>query len=622
MKKELFYDNWDMQDFRELLEGMADRYAMNTAYLWHAANAVSAPVPAAEAPAAAEETVSSGDTPTEAGAAASATTAASAPVDDGIVTKTYTDLIEDVKNLATYLCALGLEGKHIAVTGKNSYLWMVSYLAIGCGCGLIVPIDRDLRADEIAGLMADAECAAVLYGEDMEPKFAEMETEPSLLRLPLAASDTYFARGAELRTEGSTIFESHEVDPDAPGVLLYTSGTMGVAKGVLLSQRNICADIVGVCRRVKITADDRVLSHLPLHHTYECTTSLAILYHGGSIAINENMRRLPKDLSLFRPTVFITVPAVLEFMSRFVRRSYADAKGGKLLLKLQSTASGIADKTVGLFSEGRAQKNKRKIFSTVDNFFGGRMRAFLVGAAALSPDIFNLFESFGYAIYCGYGLTETAPISLMHDDRYRCPDDTGFPVLGVEARIDDPDENGIGELCIQGPNVMLGYYKNPEATEEVLYDGWFHTGDLAQVTKSGAYRITGRKKSMIVAPNGKKIFPEELETYLMRSPVVGECMVYAEETNGTLQICAAVFPDQTETERLLGIPETDPQYDEKLRALLLELVRTTNNAFAPYKHIRRLIIRKSEFVKTTTKKIKRTDPANTAEEGTPEANGI
>ncbi len=586
MKKTLFYENWEMQDFRELLDGIATRYALNTAFLWYDASLTAQPV---------DTEAESDGTP---------------KTSDGIVTKTYTELIEDVKNLATYLCALGLEGKHIAVTGKNSYLWMVSYLAVGSGCGLIVPLDRDLRADELSDLMTDAACAAVLYTSDMEEKLDSAELS-GVMRLPLSEADSYFARGAALREEGSTLYESHTVDPDAPGVLLYTSGTMGVAKGVLLSQRNICADMVGVCRRVKITPDDRVLSHLPLHHTYECSTEIAILYNGGSIAFNDNMRRLPKDLSLFRPTVFITVPAVLTFMTRFVKRSYADAKGGKLLLGVQKTASGFAEKTIGIFSEKQSQKNKRKIFSTVDHFFGGKLRAILVGAAALEPEIFELFEKFGYSVYCGYGLTETSPISLMHDDAYRDARDTGYPVCGVEARIDDPDENGIGELCISGPNVMLGYYNNPEAMEEVLSGGWFHTGDLAMQLPNGAYRITGRKKSMIVSPTGKKIFPEELEAYLMRSPVVGECMVYAEEANGNVQICASVYPDKAETERALGITAEDAEYAEKLRALLLSLVHDTNSALAPYKHIRWLIIRKSEFVKTTTKKIKRGDPENT-----------
>ncbi|MBQ8577907.1 MAG: AMP-binding protein [Clostridia bacterium] len=569
MKKAPLYETWEMNDFRELLDGIEKRYAVNCAYVWH-----------------------------------------DGYTDDGIITKSYTELAEDVKNLAAYLCAMGLEGKTVAVTGKNSYLWAVSYLAIGCGCGMIVPLDRDLRSDELSGLCTDAGCAAIFYTSDMEEKIAAMEN-PRLLRLPLSCAETYFSRGAELRAEGSMSYENHTVDPDAPGVLLYTSGTTGVAKGVLLSQHNICADIVNVCRRVKITGDDRVLSHLPLHHTYECTTSLAMLYSGGSIAFNDNLRRLPRDLSLFRPTMLVTVPAVLEFMAKFVRRSYADARGGKLLLGVQRAASGVTSKTLQLLSDKTGQKHKRRIFSTIDHFFGGKLRAILVGAAPLSPDTFRLFEGFGYAVYCGYGLTETAPISLMHDDFYRCADDTGFPVCGVEARIDSPDENGIGELCLRGPNVMLGYHNNPEATSEVLRDGWLYTGDLAQMTKSGAYRITGRKKSMIVSQSGKKIFPEELEAYLSRSPIVAECMVYAEEQDGNLRICAAVYPDKTETEKVLGCTEGDPAYAEKLRALLLELTREINNSLPPYKHIRRLIIRKTEFVKTTTKKIKRSAPENT-----------
>ena len=571
MKKRPNYQNWEATDFRDLLDGIVSRYALNTAFLWRDEDA-----------------------------------------DDGIAQKTYAELGEDVRNLATYLCSRGLEGKTVAVVGKNSYLWEVGYLAVVCGCGTVLPLDKDLRGDELLSLMLDAECAAVLYTEDMEIKIHSMEAS-GVIRIPLASADKMFSCGAELRSAGDTSYEDHTVDPFAMGILLYTSGTAGIAKGVMLSQNNICSNIVSVCKRFKVYEEDRVLSHLPLHHTYECTANMAVLYSGASIAFNEGMRHMPGDMILFRPTILVTVPAVLEFMSRFVRKGYAEAKGGKVLLGVQKTASAMMDNTIRHFSEKASNINKRKIFSTVNHFFGGNLRAILVGAAGLSPQIFRMFEGFGYAVYCGYGLTETSPISLMHDDRYRRADDTGLPIPGVEIRIDDPDENGVGEICIKGPNVMLGYYKNPEATEEVLKDGWLYTGDLGAVTKSGGYRITGREKSMIVASNGKKVFPEELEAYFMQHQIVAECLVFAEESEGHQRLCVSVYPNFQEAELVLGVRSTDEDFSSALKKELLRIVREVNFAFPPYKHIRKLVIRRKEFSKTTTKKIRRGFPENIEE---------
>ncbi len=571
MKKRPNYPTWEVKDFRELLDGVVAKYALNTAFLWRDEDA-----------------------------------------DDGIFQKTYAELGEDVRDLATYLCALGLEGKTVAVTGQNSYLWMVAYLAVVCGCGTVLPLDRDLRGDELLSLMLDAECAAVLYTEDMEIKIHAMG-ESHVLCIPLASAEHLFARGAELRAEGSTVYEEHVVDPFATGILLYTSGTVGVAKGVMLSQNNICSNIVSVCKRFRVEQEDRALSHLPLHHTYECMSNMVMLYNGASIAFNENMRHMPGDMVLFQPTILVTVPAVLEFMSGFVRKGYAEARGGRILLGVQKVASAVMDGTVRHFSEKRSHVNKRKIFSTVNHFFGGSLRAILVGAAALSPQVFHMFEQFGYAVYCGHGLTETSPISLMHDDHYRHAEDVGFPVPGVEIRIDNPNENGIGELCVKGPNVMLGYYKKAEETAEVLKDGWLYTGDLGMATKNGGYRIVGRKKSMIVVSNGKKVFPEELEAYFMQYPIIAECLVFSEEAEGHQRLCVSVYPNFSEAESMLGLGSEDERFSSALKEKLLSIVREVNFAFPQYKHIRKLVIRKNEFSKTTTEKIQRGIPENLEE---------
>ena len=522
--------------------------------------------------------------------------------DDGTAYRTYADTANDIKCLATYLCAMGLEGKHIALVGKNSYLWMVSYLAITAGCGVAVPLDRELRADEISDLLAESDCAAVLYSDDMQDKLGTLAL-PTILRLPLSGIEMYLTYGRSLRDAGSRVYENHILDPDALSVLLYTTGSVGIARGIMLSQRSICADITGICSRVKFTEDDRVLSHLPMHAVYECTADLAMLYSGAGIAISDGMRRMPADLSHFRPTVLITVPAMLDFMSRFITDSYTHARGGRLLLGVQKAATGFVTHTVGTVARQAAEKSRRGIFSTVHNFLGGRLRAIFVGAAPLSAQIHRRFEQYGYAVYAGYGLTETAPVALMHHDRYRSPDDIGFPIPALDVRIDSPDEHGIGELCIKGPTVMLGYYKNEEATAAVLRDGWLYTGDLACMTETGSYRITGRKKSMIVLPTGKKIFPEELESYLMRDPLIAEALVYAEEQDGNPLLCASVYPNLPVLFEALSLPaDADrTQFTEEqhtaARELLLDVIRRIHADFPSYKHIKKLLVRTTPFPK-------------------------
>lgn len=579
-KTDMVYAVREVLTFRELLESSCEAWGERTAFLWRNA---------------------------QISADGNSSDSQGIPGEE-ICQKTYAEVLADVKDFSAYLNMLGFEGKTIAVVGKNSYAWALSYLAVSCGCGVILPLDKDLRPEEINALLADSGAAALLYTGDYEEKAADCST--SCRKLTLDNLEEYLSAGHALRERGDLSYEHHIIHPHALGVLLYTSGTTGIAKGVMLSQYNICSDIVHVRRTVRVSPEDRVLSVLPLHHVYECTAGfLTILYSGGSIAYNTSLRKLQSDLSLFQPTIFLVVPLLLESISKNIMRQYAKAKGGKALYLSQKIAAGLLPSSAG--------KQKQKIFSPVSKFFGGNLRAILCGAAPLPQNLFREFENYGYAVYVGYGLTETSPVCIMHNDFYRNPEDTGMPLSGIEIRIADADTDGIGELAVRGSNIMLGYYKNPEETARVLKDGWFYTGDLARQTDSGAYRITGRIKSMIVAPNGKKIFPEELEFYLSKSPYIRECMVYEGEESGEHMITAAIFPDEDavcEALQKSGLSPESPEYREQLRALFLGVIRTVNEQFPLYKHIRRLVVRKSEFEKTTTRKIRRNAPENQSEE--------
>jgi len=516
----------------------------------------------------------------------------------------YREAYGHMRALAAYLLSLGLENKKIAVMGKNGYPWALSYLAVTCGVGVVVPIDRELKTEELSYITSDAEISAILYTPDVQDKIDALPGD--FLKLSTASLEEYLRLGEELLESGDTSYDAHKTDPTAMGILLYTSGTTGLAKGVMLSQYNICSDIMHVMRRIRLSEEDRVLSVLPLHHTYECTAGfLAPLYIGASIAYNDSLHRIQSDFKTFRPTIFIGVPLILEKLRAVIVKKYAQIRGGTAVLALQRKLSDLS---------GRASSPMaKKIFSTVSEAFGGRLKLILCGAALLPADVFTDLERFGFKVYIGYGLTETSPVCLMHNDFYRAPDDIGYPIPGCRAMLADVDENGVGELAVSGSNVMLGYYKNPEETARVLRDGWFYTGDLATQKPNGAYKITGRKKSMIVTQNGKKIFPEELEFYLSGSPLVAECMVYGEQGQGDVTVTAAVFPNYEELDKRLaaeGITPEDSAYMERVQAAVMDVVRQTNEKLPSFRRIMKVVVRKTEFEKTTTRKIKRAAEEN------------
>ena len=522
---------------------------------------------------------------------------------DGIgVEITYARMMEDVRALATYLNSIGLSGKHIAVTGKNSYFWAITYLAVACGVGVVVPIDKDLSCREVDYILEHSETSAVMISPEISDKFEECGRD--VTKLYMDKYSEYVEEGHRLLEEGDTSYADHKIDPYGLGVLLYTSGTTGVAKGVMLSQYNITSDIICILRSVKVTSEDRTISVLPLHHTYECNLGfIAMLYCGASIAYNESLKTLQRDLAEYKPTIFVSVPLILERFHKLVNDKYRKIKGGESILSLQKKAAKISNMAI-----------RKRIFSAVSDAFGGRLRLILCGAAPLDPKIFRDYELFGITVYIGYGLTETAPVCLMHSDFYRSPDDNGYPMAGTSAKIFDANAEGIGELGFKGPNVMLGYYKNPEETAKVMRDGWFMTGDLAYKNpENGTFKIVGRVKSMIVTPSGKKVFPEELEAALCESKLIEECLVHSVEEDGKVIICASFYPNEDEVELALlkdGITPENEDYEKSKKELIMSVITELNDDMPSYKAIRRLIVRQEEFEKTTTKKIKRNAPEN------------
>ncbi len=517
----------------------------------------------------------------------------------------YSKVIEEVRALATFFNDKGHHGKRIAVIGKNSYEWSITYLAVTSGVGVIVPIDKDLKAPEILNILTLSEADAVVYSDELSETIEGLSMD--IVRYPMTQMSAYITEGQTLLDGGDTSYKAHVIDPYAMGALLYTSGTTGVAKGVMLSQYNICSDIVAVLKKVKITPDDRSVSVLPLHHTYECMAGfLSMLYAGGSIAYNSSLLRVLADFAEYKPTILIAVPLLLKTIHTGIIRKVKAIPGGNAFLNVGKAVTTLSDAI--LPGNNLSKSIAQKVFASVHAVFGGRLRIILSGAAALDPVIFNDFERMGFHVLCGYGLTETSPISLMHSDHAKKAGTVGFPICGAKAKIIDPNDDGIGELAVKGPHVMLGYYNDPEATAEVFdEDGYFKTGDLAKVDPaSGHYVITGRIKNMIVIGNGKKVFPEEIEYLLEKCDGVKECMAYGHvDDEGYVTVAVKIFPN-FEYLKSQGIDGEGEELAAKLEDYFRNVIKEKVNKNLPaYKAVKKTTIRYKEFDKTTTKKIRR-----------------
>lgn len=517
---------------------------------------------------------------------------------------TYQEFYLQIKQLSAYLNSLGLEYKRIAVIGKNCYGWALSYLAIGCGTGVIVPVDKELKSHDIKNILEMSESSAVIYENSLKDTIDQIDLD--IIKLSMHGIEEFLRLGQQYDEQNNS-YCRHIVNPYEMGVLLYTSGTTGAAKGVMLSQYNICFDIYNVKKRVHVDCNDRVMSVLPLHHTYECTAGfLAMIYSGASISYLTSLRTVAQDFALYKPTIFITVPLLLENIHANILKKFAAIKGGMAVYTVGMGITRAAD-ILGIDLSD-------KFFGQIHSFFGGKLKTILIGAAALSPTIFNDFKSFGFNMYNGYGLTETSPVCIMHDDfMKREADNVGKPLNGGMAKIFEPNENGVGEIIYKGDNVMLGYYNNQAETDKVIVDGWFHTGDMGFVDKNGYFHLQGRIKSMIVLPNGKKVFPEEMEILLSKKEYIKEAMVVGRESNGEVIVCAKIFPDYEKANKHLlnkGIDKENANYDKEIKELITKQVKEVNRLLPGYKAIKSVEIRKTEFDKTTTKKIKRYNQDN------------
>ena len=516
---------------------------------------------------------------------------------------TYEKLKDDVIALGTYLMNKGLTGKRICVVGKNSYKWAISYLASSI-VGIVVPIDKELHSEDIVNFMNVSEASCILGDDKIISSIYSLQNTlknkntifikfDAKKNSELLSFDLAFNEGSKLVQAGNTEFDKIEVNPDEMKILLFTSGTTGNAKGVCLSHRNICSNLLSIYGIVKVRRSDLFLSILPIHHTYECTIGFLLpLYGGASIAFCDGLRYITNNIAEYHPSVVLCVPLLLESMHKKIIKSINSGVPEKYQKQNENPFP-----TLPFFM-------KPIVKSKVKNSLGGRIRVFIVGAAAMNPAIIDDFEALGLRTLQGYGLTECSPLVAGNTDYFWKSDSCGLPIPNVEYKIDKPNEEGVGEIIVKGPNVMLGYYNNPEETNKVLVDGWFHTGDLGKIDYDGYLYITGRCKSVIVTKNGKNIYPEEVEYYLNDHPLISESLVTGiqKANDDETYVNAQIFPNiEAMKETLKGSVPTK----EEIFKMISDVVQSVNSKLPNYKHIKSFIIRDEEFEKTTTKKIKR-----------------
>ena len=518
----------------------------------------------------------------------------------------YERFYNRVVRTAAGLTKHGLAGKRIAVIGETSVAWLASYLAVLVTGGVIIPVDKELEIEPIIGLLESVETDAIIYSDRFNGKFAGKVSENSSIKtfIPIDPDEDELAKDGviayrAMRANGKADVDagkfklSRVANREVLAEMLFTSGTTGTSKCVMLSQKNVFSVVTSAAASVDFNPDDVLLSVLPIHHTYELACLLAAMDYGVKICINDSLTRVLKNIQFFKPTGLVLVPL---FVYTIYKKIWTEAKktGKEKVLKMGLGAS-KALRTVGL-------DKRRAIFAEVLNSFGGNLKKIICGGAALNPKMIEFFDDIGIPIYEGFGITECAPLTFVTPYYARKIGSVGPAVPCCQGRIDGETIGAHGyvegEIQIKGDNVMLGYYNNPEANEAVFTDdGWFRTGDVGYMDNDGYFYITGRLKSVIVLENGKNIFPEEIEEYLSDIELIAESVVVGRQEGACVDLVAIVYPNLTKF-------ADDASAEEIYNAVNAE-INKLNKRMPSHKQIRKLEIREVEFEKTSSRKIKR-----------------
>ena len=516
---------------------------------------------------------------------------------------TYTQLLKDINKLGTCFYNMGLKGKRIAIIGKNRYEWVLTHLANLLGGMTSVPLDKDLQYDELESSIIRSKADCIVFDEKLTDKITEIKKNgrTNLTEYICMSEIEGFKSIKELMQNGQEAIKNGQkdyieakIDENAMNILLFTSGTTANSKAVMLSQKNIASNIYAMQCVEDIRRTDTNIAFLPFHHIFGSTCIVMMLACGVKNVFPDGLRYIQQNLNEYKVTLFVGVPVLIEAIYKTIMKEIE--KQGKT--KLIKVATVISNALLKLHIDIR-----RKIFKQVIDALGGELRFVISGGAPADAKIAKGFNDMGIKTVQGYGLSETAPVIAAENEKAMASGSVGVPMINDEIEIDSPDEKGIGEIKVKGPNVMLGYYEMPELTAEVLKDGWFYTGDLGYFDKKGILHITGRNKNMIVLKNGKKVFPEELETLVNRLEFVEECMVFGipdKRDKSDIKIAVKIVYNKEE------VKEKQPNISEnELYQIIWNEVKQLNTTFPKYKHIQKMILTSEELIKTTTKKVKR-----------------
>lgn len=519
---------------------------------------------------------------------------------------TYRQVRLDRDALGTRLVDMGLKGERIGLIGDNSYRWILTYFSVVTGVGSIVPFDKNLPEDELASLIQRSRVKALFYAKKIESKLKNIFAEPNTIERFIALDgepenpeietiDKLLKDGENLLKNGQKAYINAHVDPEEMAVLIFTSGTTGAAKGVMLSHKNVASNVYNISKRVKLSENDIAMCILPAHHVYEMNCVIwETFFQGKTVGICEGIRYIQKDIAELKANSVVGVPLVFEKIYQGMWKQ-ARARGEEEKLRKAIDIS----RRLKLYNRPAIVK---RTFSAIHKRFGNNITLFISGGAAIDPKVVEDFEAMGFPMIQGYGMTENAPIIAVNQDRYSIPASVGRALPETEIKIVEPDEDGVGEIWCKGPSVMMGYFDNEEATKDAITDGWLHTGDLGYIDDKDFLYITGRKKTVIVTKGGKNIFPEEIESVLMEEPLIEEALVHGitDKHVGNVIIAADIFPNY----KLLN-SEYGEMSESDIYHFFKELIGEINEKIPPYKMIKRINIRKEEFEKTTTGKIKR-----------------
>ena len=507
---------------------------------------------------------------------------------------THNEVRKMVDGLGTKLIDMGLKDKRIAVIGENRYEWEIAYLSIVCGTGTVVPLDKSLPENELESLIERSKAEAIICSQ----KYVEILKKTKLKYIismdlendkdGIISQKRLISEGIQLVKSGDTSFTNAKIDNEKMSIMLFTSGTTSISKAVALSHKNICSNLMDISSILDVNSSDVFLSFLPLHHVFECTVGfLFSLYVGAETVFCDGIRHIPENLAEYKVSVMASVPAIYERLFKIIKKHLE--KQGKVEQILEDEEK---------YKDSSMEK-KKEVFKEIHDLLGGNIKLFISGAASLEPSIEEKFRRLGFNMVQGYGLTETSPVVAIGNKKYHKTGSIGKCVPSDEVKLLDLNKDGIGELAVKGPNVMLEYYENKEATEKVLKDGWFQTGDLARIDEDGYIFICGRKKSVIVLKNGKNIFPEEMETLINKEDGVEESFIFGKPISkdpNDIKIFVKIvynkesFEEKTET-------EINEYFNEKIKSI--------NKTMPHYKAIRGIIISDKPLIKTTTNKIKR-----------------